>query len=82
MNKVAKHYGFFMRTIGAAATASGGRSKAQAIAELEAEYPPSAGWELSGESFVATNPEGFTFGVWLTQYEYTDTPAVQNVKSK
>lgn len=81
MNKVAKHFGFFMRTIGMAATASGGRTKAIALAELEQEYPPSAGWEITGQSFVAQNPEGFTFGVWLTQYELVE-PVVVSAKSK
>lgn len=81
MNKVAKHFGFFMRTIGMAATSSGGRSKMQALAELEAEYPPKDGWEITMASYTGNPPEGFTFGVWLTQYEYVE-PVVANVKSK
>lgn len=81
MNKVAKHYGFFMRTIGPAITASGARSKDVAMAELEKEYPPSAGWEIVQMSYTGNPPEGFTFAFGLTQFEYTDAPAA-NVKSK
>lgn len=72
MNKVAKHYGFFMRTIGPVATASGARDKLSMLTELEREYPPKDGWEISFAGYTGNPPEGFTWGVWLTQYEYVE----------
>lgn len=80
MIKVAKHFGFFSRTI-SGNPQSGSRSKAQFFAELEAEYPPKDGWEIVQANYVSQAPEGYTYGVWLTQFEYVDVPAA-NVKSK
>lgn len=72
MKKVATHFGFFMRTIGPTVTASGARSKDMMLAELEKEYPPKDGWEITQATYTGNPPEGWTFGVWLTQYEYIE----------
>lgn len=82
MIKVAKHFGFFMRTIGPAATASGARSKQIALAELEQEYPPSQGWEVTQMSYTGNPPEGYTFAFGLTQFEYVEPVVTSNAKSK
>lgn len=78
--KTAVHFGFFMRTIGAAMTPNGARDKKVALMELEKEYPPSDGWEITHMAYTGNPPEGWTFAFAMTQY-VTDTPVV-NVKSK
>lgn len=70
MNKKAVHFGFFMRTISDnLKIGSNNRTKAMFLTELEKEYPPSAGWEVTQAFYTGQNPEGYTVGLVLTQYE-------------
>lgn len=68
--KVAKHFGFFMRTItDNLKPGSNNMTKVMFLAALEQEYPPKDGWEITNTIYTGQSPEGYTIGITLTQYE-------------
>lgn len=75
-------YGLFVRTVSSTGRAeSGARSKAQFIAELEAEYPPSEGWRIVGTEFAGLiTAEGYTVMLSLQKFveDYPQVPQVED----
>lgn len=69
MSRKVLHYGIFIRTINQVGI-NGARDKATFLAELEAEYPPSKGWEIVTTNYVTQNPEGYTVILTVQQVEY------------
>lgn len=73
MKKVATHFGFFMRTISDnLKPGSNNVTKQMFFAAMEAEYPPDEGWEIVSTIYTGQQPEGYTIGFGLTQYEYIE----------
>lgn len=84
MTKVCKDYGMMIRTItDRPVPGKGNYNKQMFFAEMKKEYPPEEGWEQVQMIFTGQQPEGYTIGVLLNQYELVpDDAPVARAKSK